>query len=178
VVQVAGVVQEYEYALVRQDAAEQRGPTGVGKTALAVRWGHQVADRFPDGQLYVNLQGFDRSGSVVDPADALGGFLDALGVPAERVPVGVAARRAVEEFRWTMSAYGRSRRRASSAPRRTGPLVDQAGDDPPVGARPAGARRPPRGRLTAPWPGRRSGRRRHTSLREARLRQMRVCVGI
>src|SRR5262249_61865715 len=63
------------------------GTAGVGKTALAVHWAHQVVDRFPDGQLYVNLRGFDPSGSVLDPADAVRRFLDALSVPPERIPV-------------------------------------------------------------------------------------------
>lgn len=62
------------------------GTAGVGKTSLAVRWAHQVADRFPDGQLYVNLRGFDPSGVVTSPAEAVRGFLDAFGVPPERVP--------------------------------------------------------------------------------------------
>lgn len=62
------------------------GTAGAGKTALAVYWAHRVADRFPDGQLYVNLRGFDPSGSVLDPADAARRFLDALGVPPERIP--------------------------------------------------------------------------------------------
>jgi DNA-binding SARP family transcriptional activator/Flp pilus assembly protein TadD len=61
------------------------GTAGVGKTALAVRWAHQVAARFPDGQLYVNLRGYD-PGRPVDPADALAGFLRALGVPGPDVP--------------------------------------------------------------------------------------------
>jgi DNA-binding SARP family transcriptional activator len=67
------------------------GTAGVGKTALAVRWAHRVADRFPDGQLYVNLRGFDASGQVMTPAAAVRGFLEALGVPPERVPVDLDA---------------------------------------------------------------------------------------
>ncbi|MET9239467.1 BTAD domain-containing putative transcriptional regulator [Nonomuraea sp. NPDC003709] len=65
------------------------GMAGVGKTTLAVHWAHQVAHRFPDGQLYVNLRGFDRQGSAMDPAEALRSFLEALGVPPHRIPVAV-----------------------------------------------------------------------------------------
>ncbi|MFJ3669382.1 AfsR/SARP family transcriptional regulator [Streptomyces sp. NPDC090106] len=63
------------------------GTAGVGKTALAVHWAHQVRDRFPDGQLYVNLRGFDPSDRAVRPDEAIRGFLDALGVPRERIPL-------------------------------------------------------------------------------------------
>ena len=62
------------------------GMAGVGKTALAVRWCQQVAAEFPDGQLYVNLRGFGPEGEPADPATAIRGFLDALGVRAERIP--------------------------------------------------------------------------------------------
>jgi DNA-binding SARP family transcriptional activator/DNA-binding XRE family transcriptional regulator len=62
------------------------GMAGVGKTALAVRWAHQVAGRFPDGQLFVNLRGSGPSGTPVTPADAVRGFLTALGVPPARIP--------------------------------------------------------------------------------------------
>jgi tetratricopeptide (TPR) repeat protein len=58
---------------------------GVGKTALAVHWAHQVVDRFSDGQLYVNLQGYSAA-APADPLDVLARFLRALGVPAGQVP--------------------------------------------------------------------------------------------
>ncbi len=58
------------------------GTAGIGKTALAVQWAHQVADRFPDGQLYVNLRGFDPAGPPMTPDEAIRGFLDAFEVPA------------------------------------------------------------------------------------------------
>jgi DNA-binding SARP family transcriptional activator/Tfp pilus assembly protein PilF len=62
------------------------GTPGVGKTALAVHWAHQVRDRFPDGQLYVNLRGY-AAGPPLRPIEALARFLQALGVPAEEIPV-------------------------------------------------------------------------------------------
>jgi tetratricopeptide (TPR) repeat protein/transcriptional regulator with XRE-family HTH domain len=71
------------------------GMAGVGKSALAVHWAHMVADQFPDGQLYVNLRGFDPSGQPVEPAEALRRFLDALGVAAARIPADVDAQAAL-----------------------------------------------------------------------------------
>jgi DNA-binding SARP family transcriptional activator/Tfp pilus assembly protein PilF len=61
------------------------GTAGVGKTALAVRFGHQVARHFPDGQLYVSLRGPDPGLPPMAPGEALRFFLDALGVPAHRI---------------------------------------------------------------------------------------------
>ncbi|HEV2634607.1 MAG TPA: BTAD domain-containing putative transcriptional regulator [Actinocrinis sp.] len=63
------------------------GTAGVGKTALAVYWAHQVAGRFPDGQLYVNMRGFSSGGQAAGAPEVIRGFLDALGVPFGRVPV-------------------------------------------------------------------------------------------
>jgi DNA-binding SARP family transcriptional activator/uncharacterized protein HemY len=69
------------------------GTAGVGKTALAVRWAHRVAASFPDGQLYVNLRGYD-PGQPVTATDALAGFLRALGVAGADIPLEEAERAA------------------------------------------------------------------------------------
>jgi tetratricopeptide (TPR) repeat protein/transcriptional regulator with XRE-family HTH domain len=73
--------------------AAASGTAGVGKTALVVHWAHQVADRFPDGQLHVNLRGYD-PGQPMPPADALAGFLGALGVPRQDIPARLEERAA------------------------------------------------------------------------------------
>ncbi|GAA3039340.1 ATP-binding protein [Actinokineospora globicatena] len=61
------------------------GTAGVGKTSLALHWAHSVRRHFPDGQLYVNLRGYD-PGVPVSAAQALDRFLRALGLPRERIP--------------------------------------------------------------------------------------------
>jgi tetratricopeptide (TPR) repeat protein len=71
------------------------GMAGIGKTALAVHWAHAVAGQYPDGQLFVNLQGFGPSGAPVAPAAALSGFLAALGVPSARIPADTHGRAAL-----------------------------------------------------------------------------------
>ncbi len=68
------------------------GTAGVGKTALAVHWAHRAASQFADGQLYVDLRGFDPSAEPAAAAEALQGFLVALGVPPGQVPAGVQDR--------------------------------------------------------------------------------------
>src|SRR5215471_1972767 len=60
------------------------GTAGVGKTTLALHWAHQNVHRFPDGQLYVNLRAFGPSSSPMKAAEAIRGFLDALGVRRDR----------------------------------------------------------------------------------------------
>ena len=69
------------------------GTAGVGKTALAVQWAHQIAGSFPDGQLYVNLRGYD-PGQPLSAGDALVAFLRALGVPDRDIPPGATERAA------------------------------------------------------------------------------------
>ncbi|TCO56037.1 AfsR/SARP family transcriptional regulator [Actinocrispum wychmicini] len=69
------------------------GTAGVGKTTLVVRWAHRMRERFPDGQLYVDLRGYgpQRPGT---PDEALAGFLRALGVPGTGIPPDLAERAA------------------------------------------------------------------------------------
>jgi tetratricopeptide (TPR) repeat protein/transcriptional regulator with XRE-family HTH domain len=71
------------------------GMAGVGKTSLALRFAHRVADQFPDGQLYLNLHGFGPDRVVLDPTDGIRRLLSALGVPPARVPVDVEAQAAL-----------------------------------------------------------------------------------
>jgi tetratricopeptide (TPR) repeat protein len=66
------------------------GTAGVGKTALALHWAHRVQHRFPDGTLFANLRGYG-PGEPATPGEVLDGFLRALGIPAERMPVGLEA---------------------------------------------------------------------------------------
>jgi len=71
------------------------GTAGVGKTALALHWARQIAGRFSDGQLYVNLRGYHPSGSPASAAEAIQAFLEALGVPPERIPASPGAQAAL-----------------------------------------------------------------------------------
>jgi len=65
------------------------GPAGVGKSALAVHWAHRVADRFPDGQLYLDLRGYG-SGPPLSSSAALSALLRSLGTPPALVPTDTA----------------------------------------------------------------------------------------
>ena len=71
------------------------GAPGTGKTALALHWAHQVQQRFPDGQLYVNLRGFDSSPAPVAPGEAIDGLLESIGVAASQIPARVDSRAAL-----------------------------------------------------------------------------------
>lgn len=77
------------------------GTAGVGKTALVLHWAHLVRERFEDGELYVNLQGFGPADEAVDPRDALLAFLEAMGVPPQRIPEDLPARSAL--YRTTLA---------------------------------------------------------------------------
>ncbi len=68
------------------------GMAGVGKTALAVRAAHQLSERYPDGQLFIDLHGYTHGVSPIEPGEALDRMLHSLGVPGERIPAGLDER--------------------------------------------------------------------------------------
>jgi DNA-binding SARP family transcriptional activator len=79
------------------------GTAGIGKTTLAVHWAQRNAAQFPDGQLYVNLRGFDPGGSAVEPAEAVVEFLGAFAT---------GPRRPVSQSRGRQTGAGRVGQRA------------------------------------------------------------------
>lgn len=81
-----GVLTRLGSAIVSLD-----GPPGVGKTALAVRWAHQVAARCPDAQLHLDLRGFGPA-PPMPPAEAAATLLRALGVHSDLIPAAAEER--------------------------------------------------------------------------------------
>ena len=82
--------------------ASIEGMGGIGKTTLAVHFAHEVSDRFPGGQIYVNLRGYG-PGDPVEPAAALETMLTSVGVPADRIPSDLDGRGAL----WRTHSAGR-----------------------------------------------------------------------
>ena len=68
------------------------GMAGVGKTALAVQAAHQMVERYPDGQLFIDLHGYTEGVAPIEPGAALDWLLRSLGVPGERIPADVDQR--------------------------------------------------------------------------------------
>ncbi len=88
-----GLLGEPPEMRTRPTVAAITGTGGVGKTALALEWAHRFRERFPDGQLYVDLHGFGPE-PPRPPGEALTRFLRALGVDGTSIPVDVDERAA------------------------------------------------------------------------------------
>ncbi|UVS79255.1 BTAD domain-containing putative transcriptional regulator [Actinokineospora sp. UTMC 2448] len=90
--------REAELAELTAEAVDDRpiitivGMPGSGKTTLAVHAAHRLAERYPDGQLFLDLHGHTDGADPLDPNEALGLMLRALGVPATRMSVSTEAR--------------------------------------------------------------------------------------
>jgi DNA-binding SARP family transcriptional activator/tetratricopeptide (TPR) repeat protein len=91
------------------------GMAGIGKTALAVHAAHRCADRFPDGQIFIDLHGFTPDAEPVSPSVALDRMLRALGIPGQKIPYDLDERAAL----W----------RTTLADRRVLVLLDNAADE-------------------------------------------------
>jgi DNA-binding SARP family transcriptional activator/tetratricopeptide (TPR) repeat protein len=90
-----GASQKRQGAPQASSVALITGTAGVGKSTLAIRFARQAGPLFPDGQLYVNLRGFDPASAPMRPGTALQWFFDALGVPAANVPPALEAQSAL-----------------------------------------------------------------------------------
>ncbi|QFG24776.1 BTAD domain-containing putative transcriptional regulator [Actinomadura sp. WMMB 499] len=93
-------LREFVTAERDRDAAEPAvvvidGPPGVGKTMLAISAAHRLSAHFPDGQLFVDLRGFDPAAEPLDASAALASLLDTLGVSRDRIPADPSGRAAL-----------------------------------------------------------------------------------
>jgi tetratricopeptide (TPR) repeat protein len=75
------------------------GMAGIGKTALVVYAAHRMADKFPDGQLFIDLHGYTQGMQPIEPAEALDRLLRALGIPGAQIPASLDARAALYRTR-------------------------------------------------------------------------------